>query len=251
MRIRISVSPRRLLTAIALAVLLPGSALAVPSLTVDAAAPAMPPVIEGATGACTIETGPIGNVSSAWQGPDFLTAIATPIQPTQCSACPSPQILTLNSVSFRLRWLTACSATAEVSIVGATGSPGCLAPDPSQVLCGPLSYTVSGPGSVGIVHTLPLPSGCCVSQPAFVLVRFTGFESCSGGSAPGITNNTLACSPCQSWWSTVLSYPSLSDRCLEGTGAGLSQTWLSVDADCCAPTPALPKSWGDVKTFYR
>jgi len=51
----------------------------------------------------------------------------------------------------------------------------------------------------------------------------------------------------------IVDPPATATSALTEAAAGdlNSQTWMSVDADCCAPTESLPKSWGGVKTLYR
>jgi hypothetical protein len=199
--------------------------------------------------ACTLEPGPISGTSYVLQPPDAFTAVAWKIPMSSCTACPSPAALDLKTVSFRVRWFGACTATAEISIVGAQPGPGCLVPDPTQVLCGPVSYSISGTAAGGVVYTLPTPSGCCVSGDAFIVIRFGGFDQCVTPSfAPGLTATLLPCVNCEEYYTSTVSAPSFTDWCSFPSAMSL---WLSVDADCCIPTPALRHSWGTLKTRYH
>ena len=230
--IRLAAVPAALLSVAALAAFSTTLVAASPPITiVDDPATDYAAAFAATTGiaaTCTLEPGPISATSLAFSQPDAFTAMAGRIAP--CAACPSPQTLDLKTVSIRVRWLSACTAQAEVSIVGATGTAGCLVPNPTQVLCGPTLHTISSPGQVGIIHTLPIPSGCCVSGDAFVLVRFIGFQNCS--ASPGLTLATTACVNCDEYFTTNVSRPSLTDWCTISTN-GL---WWRLEADCCTVT---------------
>jgi len=207
--------------------------------------------LAAAAGACVLEPmGPRTNSTIAFGPEEAYTAIATLIDPASCLACPAPASLDLNSVKFRLRWWNACSATAEVSVVGVTGAPGCPAPDLGNVLCAPVSYEIAGFSVTGgVEHTLAFPSACCIDGPAFVLVKFTGLLACAGTSTSvGPIVSTLSPLPaCTQYFSTSSSYPTLTDV---NPSLGLP-LWVNVDADCCDPTPTLPGSWGRLKTLYH
>lgn len=212
---------------------------AMPTLAGAASVPleisdAAPPPAEARVGAatCTLEPGPIEtSVSYAWTTPDAFRALAWRIPRASCTACAPNVGLAVRKVSFRVRWFGACSATAEVSVVGATGPAACRVPDPNQVLCGPATYPIIGLTSSGTIHTLDVPAGCCVGPEAFVLVRFTGFDACypAGQSSPGLTRTSAACVNCTEDVATTVSYPALADWCSLTT----SGIWLQVEADCC------------------
>jgi hypothetical protein len=149
-----------------------------------------------------------------------------------------------------MRWLKACSAQAEVSIVGGVPGPNCLVPDPSQVLCAPITQTISGTGNLSAFHTVNFPGECCVPATAFVLIRFTGLGQCaSGGTSPGLAASTAACVPCTQFVTAANIFPTTTEWCNE-VGAA-NATWLSLSVDCCPVVPALGRSWGSVKSLYR
>lgn len=225
-----------LLTLAALAAIATTQAAAAPPPTViedPAPGPAVSfDVTTGAVFTCTIEPGPISSTSTAFTHPDNFTAIAMRV-PT-CATCPDPQTLDLKTISIRIRWLRECAAQAEVSVVRAVSSGGCLVPDPTQVLCGPVVHAISSPGSVGIIHTLPIPTGCCVSGNAFVLVRFIDTLNCSivGSSWPFLTRMSDACVNCQAFFTTAVNHPTMTDWCtIAPTGL-----WWRLESDCCAAT---------------
>jgi hypothetical protein len=185
-------------------------------------------VMAGTAFTCTLESGPISSTSYRYVEPDAFTSFAVRIP--SCGACPEPQTLAVRTISFRVRWFAACAAQAEVSIVRAVASGGCLAPDPTQVLCGPTLHPLVGTGSVGIIHTLTLPTDCCVSGDAFVRVRFIGLDGCS--VSPALTGTTTACVNCEAFFTTAVSTPTLTDWCTVVPN-GL---WWRIESDCCAAT---------------
>jgi len=202
----------------------------------------------GATGACVLEPNPRTTMSVFFKLPDAFTSLAWHVP--ACSACPSPLGLRINSLTMGIRWFTTCSAQVEVSIVGATGPSGCRVPDPSNVLCGPLTHTISGTG-VTALHTLPLPSGCCLTGELFALVRFIGFDACADANlfTPGLSLATSPCVNCDAYLTTLASVPSLTDWCpIAGTFGSI---WMQLDADCCTVTGVGPRSWGSLKMLYR
>jgi len=189
-------------------------------------------VDKAAASACTLEPGPIDlSTSYVWTSPDAFRTLAWRIPRASCTACAANVGLAVQRVSFRVRWFGPCTATAEVSVVGATGPAGCRVPDPNQVLCGPTSYPISGVTSGGVIHTLDVAPGCCVGPEAFVVVRFTGLDACdpSGQLTPGLTRTSAPCVNCSEDVATTVSYPTLTDWCTLTTNG----IWMQVEADCC------------------
>ncbi len=208
---------------------------------------------QSTAGVCILEPAPLDLLNYVLALPDVYTSFAWRIPFSSCTACPAPQTLQINSVTIRIRWFSVCSAQAQVSIVGATGPSTCRVPDPTNVRCGPAMYTISGIGQIGATHTLPLPSGCCVSGEAFALVRFTGFDLCAGPTfGPGIYRTTAACVNCDEFISSSVTYPPGTDWCAVFPPPPiLNSLWMQVDADCCIPTGIGSHSWGTIKTLYR
>lgn len=199
--------------------------------------------------ACDLEPGPLGSISLTFESPEAWTSFAWRIPRSSCAACAPAQALEVESVSVRVRWLYACSAQAEVLVVAAKGDPACPVPDTSRVLCGPVTSTIAGSGPGGVVHTLPLPGGCCVSEDAFALVRFVGLASCGGGISPGLTYASGPCVPCSQYVTIGSLLPAPADFCAYAPPH--DPLWMSVSAGCCAATPAGRRSWGSLKTVYR
>src|SRR4029453_2301984 len=105
--------------------------------------------------ACTLQPSTIASFSLFWTEPEALTHAAWKIPIASCTACPTGRLL-INSVRSRLRWFGACSAQAQVSIVGAAPGPnGCLVPDTNVVVCAPTTRTIARPRTGPGLYTLP------------------------------------------------------------------------------------------------
>ena len=208
-----------------------------------------PVPVEATTGICTVEPAPPGGISyifGAGRWRDFVWRI----HPDACEACPFPQALAMESVSFRVRWLGKCDAQVELSIIGATGPNGCPQPDTTNVLCGPTLHPISSDAFAGLkTHTLPVPSGCCISQDAFVRIRFVSLQ-CDDAQVTelALNNTTVPCTNCEQYFGTTGFFAGLSDWCAT---FGVNSLWTRYTANCCAPVPTVPRSWGQVKTLYR
>lgn len=234
---------------IALAASVPASAHADSVHLIDDALNAAAGEPASATAACTLTPGTMRTVAYIWTPPEQLTAVAWKIPAASCIACAAGSGLSLTNVSFGVRWLGACSAQAQVLIVGASGTSGCLAPDTTQVLCGPTTYTISSPSASLQLHSLPIPDGCCISGDAFLLVRFSGFGQCSSlSTGPGLAASTGSCVSCAQYVTAAGIYPTMTEWCSAGAG---SPMWFSIAADCCMATPTQRHSWGRLKMMYR
>lgn len=214
-----------------------GSTAPIPVPELDGTAPFQ--VDRSGAATCSLEPGPLqASMSYAWTVPDAFSDVAWLIPRGSCAACGPTFGLELKTVSFRVRWFGACTATAQVSIVGATGAAGCRVPDPGYVQYGPASFQLVGTGSLGIVHTLPLPAGWCVGPDAFVRVHLVGFDACyPTGSSPGLARTTTACAGCSEYVSTTVSTPTLTDWCTLADGS----LWMQIEADCCGPVGVGPE----------
>ncbi len=204
--------------------------------------------------ACSLAPAPLGVQFFVFVN-DHWTSHYTLLRPSTCLGCPAPQSLDLRSTTFRVRWGSGSCPTAgfdvELSIVGTTtgGAPGCLVPDPTNVLCGPTLHSLTPPvPAAPQIVTLPLPSGCCINQPAFLRVRYlnlTGVPPC----VPITNTDGVSCDPCEQYYTTLNGAPTPTDPCPQG--GSVQQQWFSVDAECCQATPTLPASWGKLKSLYR
>lgn len=232
-----------------LTVAVPPAALASHPVAEDQATDPVP-APEAVAAACVLVPGPPNTFAYIWTPPEELQSVAWKLPIGACTACAaSGGVLNVTNARIRMRWLRACSAQAEISIVGAAPGPNCLVPDPTQVLCGPATYTISGVTNGSVNHTLPLPTGCCVAGDAFVLVRFTGLGACaSGGVSPGLAAANTTCASCTQFVTATVIHPTSTEWCASGVA---NPMWFSVDTECCAATPSLGHSWGGIKTLYR
>ena len=126
----------------------------------------------------------------------------------------------------------------------------CLVPDPAQVLCGPITQTISGTGNGTVFHTINFPNECCIPANSFVRIRFSGLGNCAnGGTGPGLAASTAACQPCTQFVTASNIFENTSEWCGE-VGAS-NATWLSLAVDCCSVVPVKDRTWGAVRALYR
>jgi len=187
----------------------------------------------GETRAATVNVG-----YGAAPGVEFYTLL----NPADCSACPSG-LLQLRAANFRARTPSGvCTFTIEVSIVEAKAGPACtLEPDPSHLVCAPVTASITSPSTLTFTGSVPLPTNCCLSRPAFLRIRTVSAGSC--GTV--FWGHTSPCVPCRSFVQTT------STPLTEACALGLGNPTQSVDADCCDPTPGLHGTWGQLKMLYR
>jgi hypothetical protein len=203
------------------------------------------PVLDGQ---CTVEPSAQGQFLIFLPSPDRWNAVYFPVGPGDCPMCPPPRMIHLNSITLRTRTFSPCTYQVEVAVVAATGG-ACSAPDDQTVLCGPVVRDITGPTAFSFLATLALPFDCCVGQDAFVRVRFLNPEICDAPITVPLLNNAAgACAPCTQYFTSLVSFPAITDFCVLTPDYNL---WYSVDADCCGPTPARPRTWGRVKQLYR
>ncbi len=191
--------------------------------------------------ACLI--GELRGPATGGSGDGFPWHVYTLLRPSSCTACPTSGGLELRSVTIHAQLSSVgCSLPITISIVEAAGSPGCLVPDPSRVVCPEVSATLTGVAGFCPAYTVPLPPGCCITRDVFVRVTIVGFGTCPT-PGPYLICTTEPCIPCQSYYQGGCVDCPITENC---------NNWMiSADADCCAPTPTLPQSWGRMKTLYR
>lgn len=225
-------------------------ALAVGVETLDLGTNAGTPQVPIGEGICTVE--PFAPGPGLIFNQDGYNKVYFGVRLSDCSACPAPQMLQLNSITITTRTLVACTFQVEVSVVGATAG-ACPAPDESDVICPPTLVDVVVPGSATYTPVIPLPAGCCITKDAFVCLRFI-YDDCLNAGAiqgPPIRNTASApCEPCRTFFSTNVDFPNITDWCTAFPAADYN-LWSSIDADCCDPTPTHDHSWGRVKQLYR
>jgi hypothetical protein len=172
-------------------------------------------------------------------------AYYTLIDPSNCP-CPNGS-MQINTAHVALNFRVACAQPVLISVVGSvTDATGCDRPDPTDVLCAPIGYTLN-PGATGnFQFDMPIPAGCCITGKAFLVINFVApGVGCSTSTTRPRLITTAACTPCISY----NIYPGgFDDLCVAGL-PGNPLMW--ADGDCCSITPAAPSSWGLVKSLYR
>jgi hypothetical protein len=204
------------------------------------------------TATCVLESAPLSATPSstgppAGGGTSAYKEVFSLIRVADCATYPAPQTLTLHSISFRVHWLSGCEREVDVSIVESTGGT-CPMPDTTLVLCEPRIHTITSPNPQGgRIHTLPLGDGCCIDKDTFVRIRFRDPLIC-GGTANLISMTNASCTLCRQYYVAPAGVTTITDWCASGVGRS---AWISVEADCCESTGALPGSWGRLKSLYR
>lgn len=179
----------------------------------------------------------------------------TLVDPASCTACTNGMIL-LNNARFRTRTASGsppCPITVETSIVAASLVSGCYAPDTTRVLCQPTTYTLSVT-SVNQTLAVPISNGCCIDQAAYIRIRVLDNQcplfdanNPSLGHWPGLGALNTPCVPCRTYF-----HSSQTGVMIEGCSANYAANdGISSEADCCDIVPALPRSWGSVKSLYH
>ena len=173
----------------------------------------------------------------------------TYLKVSDCAAC-GPGGLLITTAHMILYYSQACSIPVEVSIVPAIiNSAGCAIPDVNNTICGPVPFqlTVSNPGGYDFIMALAQP--CCITQDAFLLIRFVDFGTCT--TLPDLVAADVPCNPCFSY--NLNPSFGFIDMCADPFWAqyNTGNPNMYVDADCCDVTPTHPGSWGRVKQLYR
>jgi len=200
-----------------------------------------------ASGSCIVAPYTPGPSLAFWGASDRLESVYQLVRLSDCPNCING-VLLLNSITFRSRTGgdPSCTYPVEVTVVGVVDG-ACPAPDVNRVLCGPFNVDVTVTSSLSNI-VVPLPANCCVSEDVYVRIRWLTNETCgSGGLQPAHQVGAETCVPCAQYFRTLSAFPALTDVCaVYSTGI-----YLSVDVDCCDPTPVLPDSWGRLKQIYR
>ena len=153
-------------------------------------------------------------------------AYYTLLDPGTCG-CTGPSGVLLSNAHIMLNFQMACSIPVSVAVVAAdVTDPLCPVPVPAQY-----------------IFTLPLPSGCCITQKAFLVITFTGAGTCT--TLPRLITID-GCDPCVSY----NVYPGgFDDLCADIGFPGNPNMY--VEAACCDIVPATRGTWGRVKILYR
>jgi hypothetical protein len=150
----------------------------------------------------------------------------------------------LTTVHAQLYFQVRCTQTFEISVVGVTGD-SCPRPDPSQILCGPVTVDFT-PTQIGTQDvTFELPAECVITGRAFLSVSFAELEpGCSTtGDRPALVTN----GQCQSCASYNFYPGGQSDLCEIPGFPGRPIMYVESEA----VVPVLRSTWGNLKTRYR
>jgi hypothetical protein len=176
----------------------------------------------------------------------------TLLDPGNCPVCPQNGYR-LTAAHMTLYFTAPCEIPVTVSVVPATEiAPACWGPSPfAPPICPPVQYVISdqaGQLNQCIDYTLPLPDGCCIDGPAFLVIEFDQ-GSCPVGR-PAFCGPSL-CGQCAQY----NFYPGVTvpgdDLCALLQQFGLTGNIMYADAECCSATPTIPGSWGTIKVRYR
>ena len=135
----------------------------------------------------------------------------------------------------------------SIGVVKAFGT-SCPVPDPGQVLFAPfestLSYDLSDSTAVK-EFAIPVPSNWKLLGSAFLSVGFPAVtDSCATDADQPRIAMIDGCSPC-------VTYEYFAGTVDDVCPTAAAMPLISVDVAECLLTPALPRSWGAVKTLYR
>jgi hypothetical protein len=174
-------------------------------------------------------------------------AYYTLISPAACADCPADAHV-LTDAHVQLYFNATCEIPVTVSIVPATDrGGGCLAPDLlAAPICDPASYMI-GASTLNqcVDYALTVTPGCCIDGPAFLKIEFD--QGTCPSYKPGFCG-PAGCSDCMQY----NVYPGITG----GHGGDLCDTHgmvgiMTVESTCCAPTSAVPRTWGKLKSLYR
>lgn len=174
----------------------------------------------------------------------------TLLRPSQCPACHNDGYL-LTTAHMELFFDAPCQIPVTISVVPADLSdPACPKPNPfAPPICQPVQYIISDNTLNQCVdYALPMPAGCCINGPAFLVIEF------DQGTCP--TGRPAFCGPAACNLCTQYNfYPGVGapgdDLCAILAPHALTGNIMYVDATCCSPTSTAPGSWGMLKTLYR
>jgi hypothetical protein len=168
----------------------------------------------------------------------------TLVDPAACG-CPGNSVL-LTNIKILLNFRAACAQPVEISVVGAVGDVACWSPDPTNILCPPSNWQLQPPAPGNYIFTMPILSDCCLSGPAFIVVKFGPFGAgCTTSTTWPRLITTNGCESCVSYNIWPGGFDELCSVGFPGNPV------ISSDADCCNTTSTRHGTWGGVKILYR
>jgi hypothetical protein len=180
-------------------------------------------------------------------------AFYTLLVPGACPVCPAPSapLFTMSTAHVQLSFTESCQISVDVAIVGALElSPGCLAPNPLDIRCPPTTYILNDGGVLDdcVDFSMPLPPGCCLEGPTFLSFEFNATDC--PALRPAFCG-PATCQNCTQYNDHPGGPPGGEDLCAILGGSGIHGVVMYVDAFFCCADPAMPGTWGLVKTLYR
>jgi hypothetical protein len=167
----------------------------------------------------------------------------TLIDPASCG-CNSPAGVMVTTAHAFLDFPEPCKIPVTVAVVAAEpDEQGCARPVRDEILCPPVDYDLEVSNAGGYDFLMPLGGTVCITEKAFLLITFREVGDC--GNVPSLYV-TFGCDPCTSW--NYWPDGALTDLC---DGYLLGNPVMYVDAACCDVVPAMPQSWGRLKSTYR
>jgi hypothetical protein len=175
-------------------------------------------------------------------------AYYTLLDPATCDGCNGGPVSAVTAHAW-INFRAVCAQPIKVGIYAATGDASCWVPDPTTALCPEISFTVTPPAPGNYDVGFPIPAGCCITGPAFLKIEFGSFGTgCTTSTTWPRLITTADCSiPCNSW--NIYPGGGPDDLCYDIGFPGYPV--MSLEADCCNPTPTQKHSWGSLKSTYR
>jgi hypothetical protein len=168
------------------------------------------------------------------------------VDPSQCTQC-NGVVSAVEGWAF-LNFPATCTQQMSVAIYGAINNGGCWQVNTDQPLCPETVYDVTPPAAGNYYIGLPIPAGCCISQPAFLKITFVNVAAgCNSSSTIPRLITTGACNGCESY--NIYPGGGPDDLCADIGFPGNPVMYL--DVDCCLGTPTHKHTWGALKSTYR
>lgn len=162
-----------------------------------------------------------------------------------CDASP----VELRNAHIVLEFQAACIQPVDIGIVANMGDAACPMPDPKNVVCARATYLLQAPTPGTYEFIVPLGTGCCINQSAFLEFTVNAFGTgCDGESTrPLLVSAESGCQNCTSY----NYYPGNQDDL-----CGLPKPFPGppihfVDGQCCTSSSVVPSTWGSLKFRYR
>ncbi len=182
-------------------------------------------------------------------GPDAYYVL---LSPQACPTCSAQEARSLDVVHLELAFPVPCAQPALISVVGATGSSSCWAPDTNQVIAPAMAVNIA-PNIGGVFDfAFPLPAGIQIASEAFLCVKFLDFPAeCSTAPDRPRLRLSATCGLCRGYNDFYYASAPGGIRRVDLCGVGISgRPVFYVTSPQCV-VPVLPRTWGALKHHYR